>query len=55
MAHYTDPIDVNAMPVHLFVKSPKQAKKVNKRIEPLPATDAYTYRRAQKLKYALAS
>jgi hypothetical protein len=54
MAHYTDPIDVNAMPVHLFVKSPKQAKKI-KRTEPLPAKDAYTYRRALKLKYALAS
>lgn len=55
MKQYTDPVDVNTMPVHLFVKSAKQAKKVDKRIEPLPATDAYTYRRALKIKYALAS
>ena len=51
----TDPIDVSTMPVHLFVKSPKKAKKLNKPVEPLPAVDAYSYRRALKMKYAMAS
>jgi hypothetical protein len=55
MEKQTEIIDVNTMPVHLFVKSPKQAKKLNKRIETLPAVDAYSYRRALKIKYALAS
>ncbi len=55
MTPQTETIDVSKMPVHLFVKSPKQAKKVNKIIEPLPAVDAYSYRRALKIKYALAS
>ncbi|GAA4469371.1 hypothetical protein GCM10023093_28750 [Nemorincola caseinilytica] len=55
MEKHTDPIDVNTMPVHLFVKSAKQAKKPNKRVEPLPAVDAYSYRRALKMKYAMAS
>lgn len=50
-----DTIDVNRLPVHLFVRSAKQAKKPNKRVEPLPAVDAYSYRRALKMKYAMAS
>jgi hypothetical protein len=54
MSSHIQTVDVEKLPVHLFVKSAKQAKKLDKKIEPLPAFDASSYRRALAAKYAIA-
>lgn len=47
-------IDVNALPVHLFVKSPKQAKKVERQFITI-STEPMTFKKSRRFKLPFAN